>query len=192
MTPMLEYEAKFLNVDVDALVAKLVAVGGISVFDKLYKRKVFDYPDFRLDKKGAYIRLRDEGDTITLAYKQRLGMQKDGKNDAGMTEIEVIVGDFEKTAQIMCNAGLIEKFYEENRRLRYSYLGINFDFDYWPLIPPFLEIEADSWENVTRGMELLDLKASGKKVFTTMQVYKCYGIDEFEYQILTFQKQVRR
>ena len=63
---MEEIEVKFLNIGPDLIEAKLKKLGAKKVFEKIYKRRVFNYPDLRLDKAGAWVRLRDEGDKIAL------------------------------------------------------------------------------------------------------------------------------
>lgn len=95
---MEEIEVKFLNIDSVLMEKKLNEIGAKKIFEKLYRRKVFDYPDFSLHKKGAWVRLRDEGDKITLAYKERIGMKTfDVKtNDDSMEEIEVNISSFVK------------------------------------------------------------------------------------------------
>ena len=103
---MEEIEVKFLNIDADLLEKKLKEIGAKKIFEKLYRRKAFDYPDLRLDKAGAWVRLRDEGDKITLALKQRIGMAATPEsNDESMEETEVEVNDFEKTADILLKTG---------------------------------------------------------------------------------------
>ena len=59
---MEEIEVKFLNIDSDLMEKKLLKIGAKKVFEKLYHRKVFDYPDLRLNDQGAWVRLRDEGE----------------------------------------------------------------------------------------------------------------------------------
>jgi adenylate cyclase class 2 len=191
---MQENEVKFLNIDPDEIENRLREIGAEKIFDKIYKRRVFDYPDLRLNEKGAYLRLRDEGDKITFTFKQRLGIKgNDGKsNDDGMEEIEVEVSDFEKTAEIILKMGLIEKFYEENRRVRYKLRNIEFDIDFWPLLEPYLEIEAPSWKEVDEGIELLGLDPKDKKIFSTFQVYQLSGINELDYKILTLDKVIKK
>ena len=191
---MEEIEVKFLNIDPVLIEKKLVDLGAEKTFEKIYRRRVFDHPDLRLNNRGAFVRLRDEGDKITLTFKQRLGVKThDGKtNDKGMEEIEVNVSDFEKTAVLLKKIGLEEKFYEENRRIRYQLGDIEFDIDFWPLLEPYLEIEAPSWGKIDEAIKLLRLDPKDKKIFSTYQVYQLKGINENDYQILTLEKIVKK
>lgn len=191
---MQENEVKFLNIDPRGTEEKLKGIGAEKIFDRIYKRRVYDFPDLSLNEKGAYLRLRDEGDKITLTYKQRLGIKShDGtQNDEGMEEIEVNVSDFDKTAELILKLGFIEKFYEENRRIRYKLKNIEFDIDFWPLLNPYLEIEAPGWQEVDEGIRLLDLDPKDKKIFSTYQVYQLSGINELDYKILTLDKAIKK
>ena len=191
---MEEIEVKFLNIDPVLMENKLKAIGAKKIFEKLYKRRTFDYPDLRLHKKGAWIRLRDEGEKVTLTYKERIGVKTfDGKtNDDSMEEIEIIVSDFMKTAELLNRMGFVEKFYEENRRIRYLLEDIEFDIDFWPQLDPYLEIEAPSWEKIDEGIKLLGLNPKDKKIFSTNQVYKLKGIDELDYKEITFKGMIKR
>ncbi|MFA5431802.1 MAG: class IV adenylate cyclase [Candidatus Paceibacterota bacterium] len=191
---MEEIEVKFLNIDPVLIEKKLIAIGAKRIFEKLYKRRIFDYPDLKLHKKGAWIRLRDEGEKITLTYKERVGMKTfDGKtNDDSMEEIEINVSDFKKTAELLNRAGFIEKFYQENKRIRYQFGDIEFDIDFWPRLEPYLEIEAPSWERVEEGVKLLGLNSDDKKIFTTTQVYKLKGIEDIEYKEMTFERMIKK
>lgn len=191
---MEEKEVKFLNINPGEVEKKLKSVGTQKVFEKLYKRRVFDYPDLRLNDKGAWLRLRDEEDKVTLAFKQRIGVKKDDgtANDKTMKEVEVEVNDFNKTAQILKEIGLKEKFYEENKRIRYLLDEAEFDIDFWPQLEPYLEIEAHSWKNVDEAIKKLDLDPKEKKIFSTYQIYQLKGIDENDYQEITFERMVKK
>ncbi|MFC1612708.1 class IV adenylate cyclase [Patescibacteria group bacterium] len=190
---MEEIEVKFLNINPVEIENKLKKLGADRQFERLYRRRVFDYPDLRLDKQGAWLRLRDEGDSIKLAFKQRIGMSNfDGKlNDIGMEEIEIEVSDFDKTADILLKSGLKEKFYQENKRIRYVFDNIEFDIDFWPKLDPYLEIEATSWDDIDRGIKLLGLNPDDKKIFSTNRIYKLKGIEILDYKITTFERMVK-
>lgn len=191
---MEEIEVKFLNIDPVPMEKKLIAIGAERIFEKLYRRKVFDYPDLRLHKKGAWIRLRDEGEKITLAYKERIGMKTfDGKtNDDSMEEIEINVSDFNKTAELLDKIGFIEKFYQENKRIRYQFDDIEFDIDFWPQLDPFLEIEAPSWEKIDEAIKMLELNPEDKRIFSTSQIYKLKGIEDIDYKEITFNGLIKK
>ncbi len=191
---MEEIEVKFLTIDPQKMQEKLVAIGAKKVFEKTYRRRVFDYPDLRLHKDGAWLRLRDEGEKITLSYKHRLGQKThDGTaNDESMVVIEVSVDDFEKTALLLQKIGFAEKHYIENRRVRYVLGEVEFDIDTYPRLDPYLEIEAPTWEEVDRAIELLGLNPQERKIFSTYQIYKLKGIDLNDYQILTFEQVAKK
>lgn len=189
-----EIEVKFLNINVGAIEDKLKSIGAKKIGEYSYRRQIFDYPDYPLDKKGAWLRLRDEGDKITLSFKQRLGIEAhDGSvSDTGMEEIEITVSDFEKTKKLLLKIGLIEKFYQENKRIRWEKDGIEFDMDFWPQLEPYLEIEAKSWGEIDTAIGWLGLNPDEKKIFSANQIYKSKGINEIDYTRMTFDGFVKR
>lgn len=189
---MEEIEVKFLNIDKAMLEEKLLAIGAKKVGDYFYRRSVFDYADLRLDKDGAWVRLRDEGDKVMLSFKQRLGVQGNTGNDEGMYERETEVQDFNATADILRKIGLVDKFYFENKRTRYVLDSTEFDIDEWPLLSPYLEIEAKSWEAVDIAINLLGFDKEDAKKFSTTQIYELQGINDKDYQLMTFEKQVKK
>lgn len=189
-----EKEVKFLDIDATAIENTLLSIGAIKVGEFAYRRRVFDYPDWRLDKDHSWLRLRDEGEKIILAFKHRLGVAaSDGSTiDTGMEEIEVVVDDFDTTTLLLTRIGFIEKHYAENRRVRWVKDGVEFDLDSWPQIPTYLEIEAPTWEQIDEAITWLGLNPADKKIFSTNQVYALYGIDVTEHARLTFDGLVKR
>lgn len=191
---MEEFEVKYLNIDPASIEGTLTSLGAIIQFDRVFHRAVFDYADLSLDKQGAWVRVRDEGDRTTMSFKQRLGWNPDDPhaNDTGMLEEEVVVSDFETASKILRHIGLTDKFFIENRRVQYKLDGVEVDIEYWPLLEPYLEIEADSWDAVDETIEKLGLDPKDKKLFSTTQIYAQQGIDDKDYQILTFDRQVKK
>jgi adenylate cyclase class 2 len=183
-----EIEIVFLEVDVPALEARLTDIGARKIGDMFYQNVAFDYPDFRLDADNSWIRVRSDGKRVELTFKKRLGVKsQDGSaNDEGMEEIEVEVSDYEKTKELLFKIGFVEKHEAEKKRTRWEKDGVTFDIDTWPEIPTFLEIEADSWEDVDKAIGWLGFNKEDGKICSATQIYRMYGIDMNEYQKVRF------
>jgi adenylate cyclase class 2 len=189
---MEEIEAKFLNIDKEAFEQKLLSFGAQKVGDYNYKRKIYDFPDGSLDAKGAWVRLRDEGEVVTMTYKQRINNESDSLQDAGVTEIEIKVSDFETGDKLLQAMGLVQYMYKENKRTRYMLDDIEVDIDTWPLIPSYVEIEGKSWEGVRALATKLGFNWNDRILGTNGQIYGVYGIDEGSYSVFTFDEQIKR
>lgn len=189
-----EIEAKFLSINKSAMIDKLESLGAQKEFTILYRRKVFDYPDRRLDKDDAWLRLRDEGEQTTLTYKRRIGVTDShaGNNDQGMEELEVIVGDFDTMSEILLKTGLELKHYAENRRTRYLLNDVEVDIDEWPMLEPYLEIEANNWPAIDDMARKLGIDPQTKMICSTNQIYARSGIVFNDFQYITFHQQIRR
>jgi adenylate cyclase class 2 len=191
---MQEFEAVFLDIDTDEIQSKLNKIEAKKVGEYFYRRYVFDYPDFRLNEEGAWLRLIDEGDKVRLGFKKRLGATShDGStSDTGMEEVEVEVSDFERTAILIRKLGFIDKFYQENKRIRWVKGEVEFDIDTWPRLNPYLEIESKNWDMVDKAITQLGLDPKDKKIFSNFQIYKLKGIDLMEYSHITFDGLTKR
>lgn len=188
-----EYEVLFADINHDEIRAKLKKLGAKKDFTKTFQRLNFEYPDWRLDKKDSWIRLQDEGDKINLAFKKRLGPAK-GENgdDLGMEEIEFEISDYKKAKEFFLAIGFVVKFEFEKRRERWILDEIQFDLDEYPLIPPLLEIESSSWKKVDKGVELLKLDKSKKRICTAYQIYLDNDINPQDFIVVKFDEQIKR
>jgi adenylate cyclase class 2 len=138
-----EIEAKFLDVDFGLLRQKLVAVGAECTQPmRLMRRVVIEPPE--LAKKDAFVRVRDEGDKVTMTYKQF----HDHTALSGVKEIEVSVSDFDATVALLASAGLEHKSFQESRRETWEFKGTEIVMDEWPWLSPYIEIEGPSEESV--------------------------------------------
>lgn len=189
---MEECEVKFLNIDPEQLEKQILDLGGVKQFDRIFKRVVLDYPDWRLNEDKSWVRVRDEGDKVTFSFKKRIDASEDGSNDKTMIEHEVVVSDFEETIELLHQIGMIDKFYEENRRVQYKLDNVELDIDYWPQLNPYLEIEASSWDEVDAMVAKLGLNPDDKKIYSTHQIYAQNGIEEHDYKRITFEEMVKR
>ena len=191
---MEEFEIKFLEVDVPALEKKFVSIGAKKVGEYDYHRVILDFPDQRLHADRSWIRLRTNGEHTTLTYKQAQ-MGKSGDRfvgHVGMKEIEVEVENYEKTFALLKAIGLAVKTEERNKRLRYQWQDVTFDIDFWPEIPPYLEIESTSYEKVKDAASKLGFDPKKSIIGTAGTIYKKYGIDIDDYSLITFEKMVKK
>ena len=191
---MEEFEIKFLEIDVPELENKLVGIGAKKLWDFKQKSALFDYEDFRLDKNHSWIKLRTNGEIATLSYKQRIGVKSNDGSipDDGMKEVEVVVDNFEKTLELFKSIGFIIKREMENRRIKYQKGDLIFDIDFWPMIPPYVEIESTSMEKVREVAKELNFDPEKGFVCSPDQIYMKYGFNLKGYISVTPRGAIKR
>ena len=165
----IEFEAKVLDVEPDGLADKITELGGRRLGYGLMRRYVHD---IRKGDASKWIRLRDTGTVVTLTVKE---IEHDGID--GTTETEVVVGDFETTNDLLGRIGFVPKSYQETRRASFELRGARLEIDWWPLIPPYLEIEADSRDQVIEVAGILGISEDQLTGENTIKVYARYEID---------------
>ncbi len=139
----IEYEATFANINKDEYRKKLKDLGAKLIKpDFLQKRTNFNLPKGH-EINGGWVRLRDEGDKITLTLKVI-----DGNKIENQKEICFAVEDFEKTKEFLSNIGCQEKSYQETKREVWNLDGVEIMIDEWPFLEPYIEIEGKSEESV--------------------------------------------
>lgn len=165
----IEFEAKILEINVEEVYSKLNILGAIKMGENMQKRLVYD---FNPKKDNSWIRLRSNGTKTTLAVKEIHNDQIDGTH-----ELEIIVSDFDQTNLLLEKLGYLPKGYQENKRVSYVLDGVEIEIDFWPLIPPYLEIEAKSVKAVELMIKKLGFDLSQATSINTIEIYKKYGID---------------
>lgn len=186
----IEFEAKFYPVDREKFRELLHSLGAVLVVpERKLKRVIFnirDNPQFLAE----IFRVRDEGKGIVRLSAKNTA--KDGGKLTDQKEVDVEVSDFDKTMEILKLAGLKTKEYIENMREEWSYKGAEIDIDSWPGLEPYVEIEAESEEEVRSLAEELGLSWEGKIITPAVEIYaKLYGLTVNEvlknYEHLTFE-----
>lgn len=165
-----EYEAKILDIDPSKIVQTIAARGGRQLGETvLLCRYVYDLSP---GDESRWIRLRKTASGATLTVKE---IHHDGID--GTDETEIGVDQFEGTNELLGRLGFTPRSYQENRRTSFLLDGARLEIDEWPLIPPYLEIEADSHDDVLRVAGLLGYTESDLTGENTVNVYARYGID---------------
>lgn len=177
-----EIEAKFLNVDHDEIREKLKSLGAeLKQPMRMMRRAVMDYPDERLRNRPnvwGWIRVRDEGDKVTVTYKQV------AKNDSEKLthEIEYVVSSYEQAVSLFEEIGLIVFSEQETKREVWELDGVEIMLDEWPWLPSFIEIEGKSTKELKSIAERLMLNWDDKVLGSSDTVYRLHypGMSEAE------------
>ena len=165
----IEYEAKVLDIDIEQVIQRILDKGGTDLGEVFQRRYVYDIAP---DDSSRWVRLRDTGDQVTLTIKEI-----DSDAIGGTRETETTVGDFETTNALLGKLGYTPKAYQENRRHSFTLDGARLEIDTWPRIPAYLEIEANSRDEVVRVAALLGYAETDLTGENTTKVYARYGID---------------
>jgi adenylate cyclase class 2 len=165
----IEFEAKVIDINKEELETKIIQLGGSKIGKVLMKRYVYD---INPEQRGHWIRLRDDGKQTTLTVKK---IHHDGIS--GTEEEEIIVEDLGKTNALLVLMGFTPKAYQENERTSFVLNNAQLEIDHWPMIPPYLEIEADSKEQVIETAQLLGYQEEQLTGENTVKIYARYGID---------------
>lgn len=144
-----EFEVKFVNVNHDNMRIKLNNVGAkLTQPMRLMRRAIIE--NELLKSRDAFLRVRDEGDKITLTYKQFSNLSIDGAK-----EHEIVVSDFQETVDLLAAAGLPHRSIQESKRETWTFDGAEIVLDEWPWLNPYIEIEAENEEAVKKASNAL-------------------------------------
>ena len=161
-----EIEAKFTQIDIADIRAKLRGIGAICHQPmRDMKRVTIDSPEMKA--KNAFVRIRDQGDKIVATYKQF-----DSLTLHGAQEIEIEVNDFDKTVKLFAAVGRPHFSNQESRRETWKLGEVEIVIDEWPWLDPYIEIEGPNEQSVKTVAA--DLKLDwGKAIFgDIMSAYK--------------------
>lgn len=170
-----EIEVKFLHVNHEKIQIRLKDADFKCVAPmRLMRRAIIDYTDRRLQTgiPNSYIRVRDEGDKVTLTYKQFASLSIDGAQ-----EVEVVTSSFEDTIKVFTQIGLEVVSLQESKRETWRSDTCEVVLDEWPWLDPYIEIEAATEIEVRDAASKLGLDWSEAKFGDVMVAYR----DQYPY-----------
>ncbi len=139
---------------------------------------------------NKYIRLRKNNNNCELTVK--FFIKKEKQNLQKVIETEISIENFEETNQILESMGFARRSYQEKKRYQYRYLDAELDIDEWPMLEPYMEIEADDKKKIEEIIEKLDLKNYEIVSINTEELYKRKGIDSRSMNELRFKEKVNK
>ena len=168
----IEYEATFSNINKEIIRKKLKKIGGKLVKPETsMKRFAFNLPS---NERGKWLRVRDEGDKITMSFKAI-----EGKGIESQKEVELVIDNFEHGVNFLKSIGCHEKAYQESKREIWEIDNTYIMIDEWPFLEPLVEIEGSDEKSVKSVAEKLGFDYS-KAIFSSVdELYtEKYGVSE--------------
>ena len=171
----IEYEATFPNISKDDVRERLEELGAACVKPEfLQKRVVFNLPEGH-EIPGGWLRVRDEGDKITLSLKIINGTKIEDQK-----EIQLSVDSFADAESLVTLVGCQKKAYQENKREIWKLSNVEIMIDEWPYLEPLVEVEGPSEQAVRDVSESLGFDYSKARFCAVgVLIAEKYGIDEY-------------
>ncbi len=148
-----EFEATFIDYEKQDLRDRLKKAGAKLIQpERLMRRANFNPPKTGDIETACWLRVRDEGNKITMSIKEVAGIKI---NDQKENCLEI--NDFEQGVEFLKNLNCKQKSYQETKRESWELNGTELEIDTWPGLESFLEIEGQSEDEVKKVAEKLGL-----------------------------------
>lgn len=168
MSIQTEIEVKFVQVNHNDIRQRLTHAGAILEQPmRLMRRSICDTVHHN---QWEFLRVRDEGDKVTLTFKKFDGSKKLAIDSA--QEIEVEVGDFQKTIDLLTATGLEFRSFQESKRETWRLGEVEIVLDEWPWLDPYIEIEGPTEAQLQEVAEQLGLNWNNAVFGDVMVAYR--------------------
>jgi adenylate cyclase class 2 len=147
-----EIEVRFLKTTPKQLAEKLEKFHAVDKGEMLLEEVIFYDQDQKWRDEHKFVRIRKSGDTVTMTYKHNTGQTIDS-----MEEIEVQINDFSGGIQIIEATGLQIVRRQQKRRHTFIFGEVTLDFDTWPGLPTYLELEGPDENSLQKAASSLGL-----------------------------------
>jgi len=185
---MLEKEIKILDVNVEKLQKKLEKLGAIKTFEWYIHDIYYDFPDeddtHKMEENKRLFRVRKKWDIHMYTIKRKRNKKKDWwENWVKIAdEWEREITDVESFKKVLEKYWMEET--REKKKFRISYALDNCEFDIddyfmWDdknIIPPLLEIEAHTSEELFEWVKKLWLKDNQVETWGSRKLFAHYWI----------------
>ena len=168
----MEFEGRFLDIDIAAMTRRLKSIGARRAHGRtLFQRRTYNLCS---DATRGFGRVRDEGGRVTMTTKIYV-------NPKFPEEREVVIAEgFDAGCRFIESLGLRPVAYQQTYRERWKHrLAHEITFDHVPGLPPYMEVDCTSEANLDRLVELLGLDREQMRFGPFGKVYEhYYGIAE--------------
>lgn len=176
-----EIETRFLDINKDELMKKLVSLGAIDKGEEKLEEIIFYDQAMSWKGKNKFVRLRKTKDKIKLNYKNNEKQTVDSAQ-----EIELEVSDLGKCSELFGKIGLKAIRQIEKNRHTFQLGDVNIDIDVWPKIPIYAELEGPSVESLKNVCNQLNIDWEKRFDGDAREVFKHYGHNMDNLTVITF------
>ena len=178
-----EIETRFLDVNKEDLVKKLLALGAEDRGEETLNEAIFYAADgsWTPPKANKFVRLRQKNGKIKLTYKTNDALQTDSAR-----EIEFEVSDLEKCKEFLLVVGFKAVRRNEKKRHTFALGEVTVDIDTMPRLPTIAEIEGPSIEALKAATNKLGLRWEDRFDGDIRKAYQHYGHDFDKLSVITF------
>lgn len=167
-----EFEATFAEINKLEVRKKLQAANASLLRHEFMQRRTVYHLPSTSQVKNGWMRVRDEGDGITMSIKSVLGDKIDDQKEICLT-----VDSFEEANSFLQALGCTQKAYQETLRELWLLDGVEITIDTWPFLKPFVEVEGESESTVKTISEKVGFTWKDAKFCAVDQLYhEQYGI----------------
>jgi adenylate cyclase class 2 len=148
-----EIEVRFLEIDKEALIAKLERLGAEDLGEDLLEEKIIYDKDLSwANGLGKFLRLRTQKGKTILAYKHHKGQAI-----GDVEEIEFEVRNAESAELLLERLGFPAFRQQQKKRHTFHFGEVIVDIDTWPQIPTYVELEGPSEDSLKEAALKLEL-----------------------------------
>ena len=165
-----EVELRFVHVDIPALERRLRELGATFLSSVTLREERY----WGLSgERGEYIRARDDGRVLRLQHKHH------APGSYAATERELTLGPgatFKAAIEFLAGLGLQRMMRIERRRAQWQLGPAIVTVDQMPRIPPHVEVEAETLDDVHAACAQLRLDPADHAGDTFVDIYRHYGV----------------
>jgi adenylate cyclase class IV len=187
---MLEKEIKILDINIEELLQKLENFWAVKTFEWFIHDIYYDFScdktgDKKMDINKRLFRVRKKWDIHLYTIKRKRNKKKDWweKWVKIADEWEREITDVESFTKVLEKYWMTQTREKKKYRISYSLNNIEFDIDDYYLwdnkniIPPLLEIEAHTKEDILWWIDKLGLTKHKQTKWWSRKLFEYYGIE---------------
>lgn len=173
-----EIEVKVLNIDKSEVIKKLESLGAKQIKKEFQSNYMFDFENGFFEAKGGYVRIRKALDCLSKKEKIILTSKELISKDKFKIskEIEFGADDFESAKSFLESLGLKQFRLDEKFRESFQFKEGLVEIDTWAGVPTYLEVEADTEENVEVILNKIGYNLEQSTSMVLKEIMKKYNI----------------